>query len=251
MVAMAVVIPESYPAHRRELQPRSCVNPLHGFRLLFNDEAPQTRSRFRLLFTLVLIIYGVKISMLDSLGLFSMQVYSFTVTQVSRLMSVFGCSQLFGQMSIPILLKLFSHKQAIASGCFMGLLAAALPAIPGIAGWILFPSEALLALTFISYIISVSLATQLVPAHRMGEGAATIQTAASLSGGIGPLVFGVLSTAFVQTAYPAGVLLIMTGLLLVALFMCLRLPNDETIAELRKHSTSVVVEDAQVTMQQA
>lgn len=81
--------------------------------------------------------------------------------------------------------------------------------------------------------------TQLVPPELAGEASLLITSALTLCSGAGPLLFGLLSEAFIGTAYPGGVFLILATVVLLDVFLCFGLPSNAEIEELRRSSVLV------------
>jgi hypothetical protein len=120
-----------------------------------------------------------------------------------------------------------------AAGCwpgvFAGFVACSIPAIPGVPGGWLFISQSFLAVCFVAFTVCCTLATSIVPTEFAGEAVALINAATSLTSGLGPLVFSLLATAFLKTAYPGGAFLIFSVIILADILLCFQLPSDEAI----------------------
>lgn len=202
---------------------------MSGFRLLSKSMGLRNRRLLRVLFSVVLLLYTMKMGLLLSLPLFATQEYGFDATQRSLLSTVYGAVQILGQLCIPLLLAKLSQRQAVGAGVLAGFVACSIPAIPGMPGGWLFVSQSFLAVCFVAFTVCCTLATRMVPAEFAGEAAALINAATSLTSGLGPLVFSLLATAFLKTAYPGGAFLIFSVIILLDILLCFQLPVDEAV----------------------
>lgn len=247
---IVLIVPESLPAHARLIQARSPVADMlpfgrrswcGSFRLMtghgpFTDSAPQ----LRVMFFVLLLLYGVKSGLVLSLGLFATDVAGLDQRQRSTMQVVFGLAQLAGQLLIGPLLEVMSHRSLVCTGVTLALVASAIPAIPGVTAPWFYLAEVLLALSFVSYVVTISMASKAVPAKYVGEVSSVMASTLSITQAFGPLLFAFLSTRFQHTSYPGGVMLLFSIIVFGALVLSFRLPKDEDIGSPPQLSDSMI-----------
>lgn len=238
-LAIVAIVPESLPSGersepvRRQRSRMSNMLPwCRSFRLLtghgpFADSA----SQLRVMFFVLLLLYGVKSGLVLSLGLFATEIAGLTYTQRSRMQICFGLAQLAGQLLIGPLLQVLSHRSLVCAGVLLALVASAIPAVPGITAPWFYLAEVLLALSFVSYVVTISMASKAVPSKFVGEVTSVMASTLSITAAFGPLLFAFLTSAFQRTAYPGGVMLLFSAVIFGALVLSFRLPKDDDIGK--------------------
>jgi MFS family permease len=182
------------------------------------------------------LCYLVKIGLAVTLGFFAIQVYNFTTHDNSTLLTVYGIFQTLCQLTLPLLLRVLSQRACVLLGLFCGFLASLIPAIPGVPGWTLYCSEVLLAMPFIVYTVTATIAGRVVPPSKTGEASMMISAALTLSSAIGPLAFGALSSVSVQTSYPGCAFLFFVAVMAIAFVLSLALPSDDCIRQMHSEA---------------
>lgn len=228
---VTLFIPESLANSRRSR--RECVNPFQSIRLLTHSSrgvtfggGKSTTTCLRFLFLMILAFYVAKMGILQAQGLFAQEVLGFSFTDVSVATTIYGIAQCAGQVAIILILRPLSKRAAAFVGVFCGVVAASLVAVPGMPGWILYVAQVPLALSYISFTIAVSMASQVVPKERVGEAVMAMNLAISFSNTLGPPLFGVCSKAFMGSSYPNGQFLVFACIMAIGLLLALCLPSD-------------------------
>jgi DHA1 family tetracycline resistance protein-like MFS transporter len=211
---------------------------VRSFQLLTNSSGTACKL-LRLLTAIVLLCSLVKTACLQSLALYAMQVYpGFGVKETSVLQTISGVVTFFALLSLRFVLRCIPRRSVFCAVSACGLVATIVFAMPHAPQWSVFVCEALLAVPSIVQTLATSIATSAVPGSQTGEAAMLISTAFSLSISGGPLLFGAVRSATVSLGYDGCVFLPFTAIMLGALILSCRFPNDAAIEHILEQSVA-------------
>jgi len=230
-VLCAAIMPESKCIAERARWSWASLNPLRSFALLFGEVSEQRRV-LRLLVTVMSLCFMSKMGLTHSLGIFATQVYDFNAKKRALLMMVYGVFQVLAQLSLPLQLKICSHRLVIVLALVALCVAVAIPAIPSSSSWTIFLAQAFLAVPFTLYSMSTAIAMQVVSQDKTGEASMLISAAFALSTSIGPMFVGALTSASAKATYHGGAFIVLTVIAVATLILGSRLPSDAAIQSL-------------------